>query len=118
MTAAQADPPILAPVPSTECRQALALVFSYLSPKERDEQIDAILATPLRDGNAVPGLLGAYRQNRLVGAVFAQLQLGRVAQVWLPRLVSGEPPETAAKLLGASNAWLKEQHVELAQMLF
>ena len=54
----------------------------------------------------------------LVGAIFAQLQPGKTAQVWLPRLVPGEPPETAVQLMQEMNSWLQEQHVEMAQMLF
>ena len=110
--------PTIAPVPPEETFRALALIFSYLDPKQRYEQIETILPAPLSGGNRLAGLLGAYRQNDLVGAVFAQLQPGKTAQVWLPRLIPGEPPGTAAQLLLAVNSLLKQQHIELAQMLF
>jgi mycothiol synthase len=62
--------------------------------------------------------LGAYREERLVGVIYAHIQPGRAAQVWLPRLVPGEPDDTAVRLLKASNAQLRHENVELAQMLF
>jgi ribosomal protein S18 acetylase RimI-like enzyme len=110
--------PIILPVPPEATHQALALVFSSLGPKQRDEQIDAVLPTPLPGDTPRAGLFGAYRQNELVGAIFAQLQPGKVAQVWLPRLVPGDVPETAVQLMREMNSWLQVQHVEMAQMLF
>jgi ribosomal protein S18 acetylase RimI-like enzyme len=43
---------------------------------------------------------------------------GKTAQVWLPRLESGEPSATALGLFQAIDAWLEEQSIELAQALF
>jgi mycothiol synthase len=110
--------PIIVPVTPEDKPTALDLVFGFLAPKERDEQIESVLFTPLSGGNATAGLLGAYRQEKLVGAIYAHQQPGKTAQVWLPRLVPGEPAETAVQLLRASNSWLQQEHVELAQMLF
>jgi ribosomal protein S18 acetylase RimI-like enzyme len=110
--------PIIAAVPPEESRLALALVFSYLTSKERDEQIDTILTSQPQEGDVLAGLQGAYRQNGLVGAIFAQIQPGKTAQVWLPRLIPGEPATTAVQLLQANIAWLNQNRVELAQMLF
>jgi mycothiol synthase len=115
---APANMPIIAPVPAEETPRALAMVFSHLAPGERDEQIESLLHAPLFGETSLAGLLGAYRQNNLVGAIFAQLLPGRTAQAWLPRLTDGEPPATAIQLILASNSCLHEQRVELAQMLF
>ena len=114
----QTTPPNIAPVPPEETPRALTLIFSYLPPKERDEQVEAVLSTAPSSGSSLAGLLGAYRQNDLVGAIFAQIQPGKTAQVWLPRLIPGEPSETATQLLRSGNSWLNEQRLELAQMLF
>ncbi len=110
--------PIITPVPAEDKPAALTLIFSFLTPKARDEQIESILFTPLSGGNCSAGLLGAYRQNQLVGAIFAHLLPGKTAQAWLPRLIPGETSETAVQLMRASNAWLHEQQIELSQMLF
>jgi mycothiol synthase len=109
---------IIAPVPPEDKPQALALVFSHLAPKERNEQIESLLFTPLSGGNSSPGLLGAYRQSNLVGATFAHIQPGKTAQVWLPHLIPGEPTDTVLQLIHACKTWLKQEQIELAQMLF
>jgi ribosomal protein S18 acetylase RimI-like enzyme len=93
------------------------MVFSRLGPKQRDEQIDAVLHPPHSDGGN-SGLLGAYRADELVGAIFTQLQPGKTAQVWLPGLVAGEPTETAVRLIHEMNSWLHGREIEMAQMLF
>jgi mycothiol synthase len=118
MTDAQPDLPIIAPVPPQETRRALGLVFGYLPPKARDEQIESVLATPPPSDDGLPGLLGAYRQNALMGAAFAQLQPGKTAQVWLPRFLGDMPDDTAVCLLREINRRLAHHQVELAQMLF
>jgi mycothiol synthase len=109
--------PILIPVPHDQVRQALSLIFNYLPPRERDEQIKAVLPSPPIDGNHVKGLFGAFREQKMVGAIFAQLQPGKTALVWLPRLMPEEAPATAVQLLEAMNSWLQQQQVELAQMV-
>lgn len=110
--------PEIVPVLPEDKPRALALIFAHLAPKDREEQIESILFTPLSGGNCTAGLLGAYRDNELAGAIFAHLQPGKTAQVWLPRLVPGEPAATALQLLLAGNSWLEHNEVELAQMLF
>ena len=80
--------------------EALELVFSHLPPDDRRRQIGEALAhASPPDGGPFEGLIGAWRDGRLVGAVFSQIQPGRTAIVWLPRLVAGEPESTAARLL-------------------
>jgi len=48
------------------------------------------------------GLLEARRGDRVVGAVLLIVQPGKTALVWPPRLVEGEPPQTADLLLEAA----------------
>jgi mycothiol synthase len=117
MQSSAASPTIAAVAPEDK-PAALKLIFAFLDPKERDEQIDGILFTPFSGGNPTIGLLGAYREEKLVGAIYAHLQPGCAAQVWLPRLVAGESADTAIRLLQASNVQLHAENVELSQMLF
>jgi mycothiol synthase len=109
--------PLINPVPPDETRRALSLIFGRVDPKQRDEQVETVVRS-LSGGRSTSGLLGAYRKGTLCGAILAQLLPGRTAQVWLPRLVPGESLETAHTLFKAMNSWLREQHVELGQMLF
>jgi hypothetical protein len=110
--------PTIAHVPPEERLRALSLIFHHLPPRQRDEQIEAVLPPPLSGNNGLEGLLGAYRKNNLVGAVLAQLLPGKTAQAWLPRLFPGEPSYTSLRLLRAMNFWLGQQQIELTQMLF
>ena len=65
----------------------------------------------------VAGLLQAWRSERLVGVVFVQLQPGKTATVWIPRLMEGEPEESAGRLLAAAAETAKKQGVRVAQAL-
>jgi mycothiol synthase len=109
--------PLINPVPPHETHRALSLIFEHLDPKQRAEQIEAVLPS-LGGGKSRNGLLGAYREGTFCGAILAQLLPGRTAQVWLPRLVPEESVEITHILFQAMNSWLREHHVELAQMLF
>jgi GNAT superfamily N-acetyltransferase len=84
---------------------------------ERHRQIDEVLVTERGNDTKLDGLIGAWRDGRLVGAMFLQVQPGRIAAVWLPRLVAGEPESTAVALLAASWEFLKSQQVALAHVL-
>ena len=95
---------------------ALELVFGYLAPADRRPQIDEILARP-RSGATPDGLIGAWRNGRLVGAVLSQVQPGKTAEFWLPRLAAGEPESTAASLWSASWGFLASRRVVLALVL-
>jgi ribosomal protein S18 acetylase RimI-like enzyme len=106
----------IAPVAAADRDEALALVFSHLDPEDRAQQVAAILADAA-GGLAVQGLFGAYREGRLVGAVLGQVQPGRSACVWMPRVTSLDLETCADGLLGAVCQWIAARHVRIAQLL-
>ena len=85
--------------------------------------IDTALRTELQamlgaePSTEVSTLLGAYRDKRLVGAVYHRLQSGRVATVWVPRTIAPEPLQTAVSLLQASLEQIAQGEVDLVQSL-
>ena len=62
-------------------------------------------------------LLEARRAGRLVGAIWGQVLPGQTALVWPPRLVPGELPATAEKLLAALDQHFRRESLEVAQAL-
>jgi mycothiol synthase len=106
----------IAPVPLAERQRAMEIVFSFMTPEQRREQIAAL-------NNSPPGqqagdiFLGAYRGGRLVGAGLAQVQPGRALHVWLPRTAIDEPPETALHILQILLDSCRNFQVVLAQIL-
>jgi ribosomal protein S18 acetylase RimI-like enzyme len=109
--------PQIAGVPPPDQDKALGLVFGHFEPAERRRQIDEALYADRGHIAKLDGLVAAWRDGRLVGAMFSQVQPGRIAAVWLPRLVAGEPEATAVSLLAANWEYLGRQHVVLAHVL-
>jgi mycothiol synthase len=107
----------ICPVSPKDRSVALNLIFSNLQPEERSRQIKAILSEFSISEHATEGLLGAYRGGLLVGSVFSQIQPGKNAQVWMPRLVQNEETVTAVSLLRATVERLEKSQVCLAQIL-
>lgn len=96
---------------------ALALVFRDLAPEARRDQVHAYLHTLAGEPASGHGLWTAEREVGLVGALFAQIQPGRAALIWPPRLVVGEPSRTAVRLLKAACDWLRDEGVAFAQAM-
>ena len=96
---------------------ALSLVFSRLSAEDRAERVAGILADAASGRELLAGLLEARRGGRVVGAVFSQVQAGKTALVWPPRLVAGEPATTAEQLLARTSRWLDHRQVRVAHAL-
>jgi len=115
MSATDAHSLQIAPVSAKQHCEAFALIFSHLAVEPRRLQVDTLLAAVASGEVSPQGLLGAYRRERLVGAVFSQLQPGRAALVFVPRVVSDEPTATAVRLLDATSEWLARRHVRIAQ---
>ncbi len=105
----------IAPPPAHRRREALGLVFGDAPAEERDELVEGMLGEG--EGNEAVGLFGAWAGEEMAGAVMGQVQPGRTAAVWLPRLTPKATPETAHALMTAVCRWLKEQDVVLAQVL-
>jgi len=111
------DDPLIAPVAPAEWPKALELVFCQLPEDDQRRQVDAALGAALCGDVSPEGLFGASRGGQLVGAAFSQIQPGKTATVWMPRLVSTVSDATAAKLLGAVCDWLSQKRVCTAQIL-
>ena len=111
------DPCRLDPVEPQHRARAFDLVFRDLPADQRGQQTEALMAA-VDSGELLPeGLLGAYRQDRLVGTVLWQLLPGRTAMLWPPRLVGAEDPATDDDLLKTACGSLQAHGVAIAQAL-
>ena len=117
MNLGTSEDPRIGPVSPEQRAEVLRLVFSRLAEEDRRRQLETYLAATSDAGLSSSELLGAHCGGRLVGAVFSQIQPGRTATVWPPRIVSDEPTATAAKLLGAACDRLARREVCVAQVL-
>jgi ribosomal protein S18 acetylase RimI-like enzyme len=81
---------------------------------DRPEQL-AVLISEAQAGEAL--ILGAYRRDRLVGAVLAQIQPGRAAAIWPPQVTDKESRATAVRLLNSSTAALAGRGIRAVQCL-
>ncbi|HUT90375.1 MAG TPA: GNAT family N-acetyltransferase [Thermoguttaceae bacterium] len=111
------DPPLVKPVSPVLHAEALSLVFGHLLPEDRAQRVEALLAGARSGEVPMDGLLAARRGGRLVGGVFSEVQAGRAALVWPPRLASGEPGTTAERLLAATAEYLVGKGVCVAYAL-
>jgi len=106
------------PVAAAHRTDALELLFCDHTSEERRQQVDELLGAMHNGDVSGEGLLGARRGGRLVGTVLSQVQPGRTAALWPPRVVDGEPDSTADRLLAAAVDRLSgHRHVRLAQAL-
>lgn len=105
------------PAPRAAVLEALKLVYRRLPPEKAAQYVE-VLCADIRAGEvSAEGLLTAWRDRRLVGAVFAQLQPGNGALLWPPRTVPREPPETVEQLLAAVCQWLACKGARVANAL-
>ena len=106
-------------VVESHCRaESLELAFGHVGPDQRRRQIVETYTHTSPPGVApFDGLIGAWRDGRLVGVIFSQVAPGKTAVVWLPRLVDGEPNATAALLYTATWEFLTRKQVMLAQVM-
>lgn len=109
--------PLIAPVDPARRPAACELLVARLEQSLRRRQADALLEALDRRRVPPDGLLGAWRGERLVGAVLAQLQAGKTAVVWMPGLIPEEPGSTARELLEAATNWLERQGTCVAQVM-
>jgi len=111
------DPPEVKPVAPEAHAEVLSLVFGCLPADDRAQRVEALLAGAESGTVRMDGLLAARRGGRLVGGLFCEVQAGRAALVWPPRLVSGEPGTTAERLLAAMAEYLAGEGICLAYAL-
>ena len=70
-----------------------------------------------REPSSAYRVWGAFRAEKLTGAILTLMQPGRTAVLWAPRLVAGEPQATAHQLLRATLGRLAEHGNRMAQVL-
>ena len=114
MNVAQSPLQIVA-VPAWRRDEALRLTFQRLDETELPQHLEMALATEATATAAWEGLLGAYRGDRLVGAVYSQIQPGRTASLWPPQVVAQESSDTATAMLDAAAARLAARDVQIIQ---
>jgi len=97
--------------------EALALVFSRFDPEQAAEY-EAIYRAALQEGTLRPEwVLEARHAGRLLGAAIYQLQPGRTALVWPPRLARKAPRRVAVSLMATMVECLKRNDIRLATSL-
>jgi len=111
------DPPLIRPAPPEAASEVLSLVFRHLLSEERARRMQTVLHGTRSGQLSLEGLLEARRGVRLVGGVFSEVQVGRTAVVWPPRLVPGEPAGTGGELLRATSEFLIGKRVCMAHTL-
>jgi mycothiol synthase len=107
----------LGPAPAERQAAALDLVFAQLSPVDRAAYVANLVAAGQAGQLDFDGLWEARRDDRLVGALWAQVQVGAAAGIWPPRLAPGEPGQTADRLLEAALTHLQAKGIQTAQTL-
>ncbi len=95
-------PPVVKPLAPGDKDQALSLLLAQAVLEGRAMRLPTMLADLGCGDLAAGNLLGAYRGQQLVGAVFFQSRAGRLGVAGLPGTLGDEPPETAQSLLAAA----------------
>ena len=111
------DDPRIGPVPADRREEAVRLLLSRLPREDQPSHIAALSAELATEPSLADGLFGAFLGDRLVGVVFVQLQPGKTAVVWPPRIEQGQPDVLAEQLLHAACAELPGRNVRLAMAL-
>ena len=110
-------PPTLAPITPDELPRALSLIFNRLEPEARERRVNTLL-DDIRAGRiSGDGVLAAWRGDRVVGAMFSEMQVGRTAVTWPPSVVPGEPCQTLDSLMEATLRRLADENVRVVHAL-
>ncbi|REK22054.1 MAG: GNAT family N-acetyltransferase [Planctomycetota bacterium] len=105
------------PVAAGEEIATLKLLLASWAPQEQLAQAQRLWQLARERKVDLAGLLVAKADGRLVGAIWAQLQAGRTAVVWLPRLADGQPSDLGRLLVQSATEFLRSQDVRVAQVL-
>lgn len=98
-------------------RAALELVLRDLPQDDRQRVVEQMLHAVAQGRRSLDGLLTAHRDDQLVGAVWAEIQAGRTANVWPPQTAADCRAEIDAALLAEMMGFLRRSNVKMAQAL-
>ncbi len=93
----------------------LRLFLPELDQFQFEQQVASLRASVERQPLCGYRIWGAFRAEKLTGAVVVQTQPGRTAVVWPPRLLPEEPQDTAGQLLQAGMAPLPQLGMRMVQ---
>ena len=100
-----------------ERREALLLLVRSADPRQRQAQIDRILAD-LQRAEGIGSLMWVVRhRGRIAGAVHAQVHPGRSASLTIPQVVAGQPDAIRRQLLLTVVDHAQRSGVRLVQTL-
>lgn len=108
---------IVSPAVPGNFRAALELVLGDLPHDERQRVVEQMLHAVAQGRRSLDGLLIGHRDGQLVGAVWAEIQPGRTANVWPPQVAGNRCSEIDAPLLAEMTRFLAASHVRMAQSL-
>jgi ribosomal protein S18 acetylase RimI-like enzyme len=110
------SPPSIGPASREELSQALGLIFSHSERGDSAARSDTLM-TDTDSGSIDPqGVLVARRATRIVGAIFFQVQVGKTAVIWPPRVVPGES-EVGGQLMQAALGSLNGRYLRVVHAL-
>lgn len=109
-----ADPVTVHFASTAEPSEALDLLATSQEDPDRGTELRHVIAELTQTGAPI-GLLEARRGGRLVGSVATCVMGGRTAGFWPPKLIRGEPEETAERLHHHAEYWLRLNRVRLVQ---
>lgn len=107
----------IAPCAPHERVAALELLFCGYSPEDRAAYVQTLVSLAEADPQILAGLLQVRHDERLLGSALVQVQPGRTATVWPPRIAPGVDERHADALLQAMLTICRQHNVRIAQTL-
>src|SRR5690606_22558314 len=96
---------------------ALECVFGGLSASDRAAHVRRLTSAEREGAISLDGLLVACSEEAILAAVWAQVQPGRVAGLWMSPTTSSEDDERLDALVAHAVAYLAKCDVAIAQSL-
>ena len=107
----------IAPVAMAQRAAALDLLLTRIPEARRPQHVEVLRTAAVADTPPWRGLLGAFHDQRMVGAILSAVQTGHAATIWPPQVLDEAPPATADLLLQAAIERLAADGTRLVQAL-